>query len=262
MNFSTVLCAPTPIDDPYCANITEKMKNVKCIDTMEGPFLLKILAGIANSFTKSECAEYGFSVGPFSKCLKSPKHFLLAISSLLPKMTSLSPIFLFFIVFMNFSDVLCAPTPIDDPYCANITEKMKNVVDNLKLEEEKFGNVTTDSMELCHETNAEVERCRKTTTDMPFLLKILAGIANSFQKSKCEKYGFSVGPFSKCIEKTKFELTIIKNTTTADQKCNLSGEEFHDKLSDFVKAECGNEAVNNMWSYSDKARDLICKMNS
>ncbi|CAO4360763.1 unnamed protein product [Caenorhabditis nigoni] len=174
-------------------------------------------------------------------------------------MTSLSPIFLFFIVFMNFSNVLCAPTPIEDSHCAKALEKMKSAVDNLKLEEEKFGNVTIENMELCYETNAAAEKCIDTM-EGPFLLKILAGIANSFTKSKCAEYGFSVGPFSECIKKTKFELKTIKNTTTADQKCELSGDEYS-KLSDFVETECGDEAVGNMWRYSDKAINLICKMD-
>ncbi|CAP24913.1 Protein CBG04153 [Caenorhabditis briggsae] len=83
---------------------------------------------------------------------------------------------------------------------------------------------------------------------MPDFLKGLLGIGTMFLKSACDEYGFNVGPFNKCIEKTNFELTTIKNTTTADQKCKLLGDEYS-KLSDFVETECGNEAVDNMWKY-------------
>ncbi|ULU10365.1 hypothetical protein L3Y34_014571 [Caenorhabditis briggsae] len=131
-------------------------------------------------------------------------------------------------------------------------------IEKTKFELTTLKNITTaDQKPKCELSNGEFSELQKfvqtecgdeakciDTMDGPFLLKILAGIANSLQNRNV----FSVGPLSKCIKETNFELTTIKNTTTADQKCKLLGDEYS-KLSDFVETECGNEAVDNMWKY-------------
>ena len=41
-----------------------------CIDTIVMPDFLRGLLGIGTMFLKSACDEYGFNVGPFSKCME------------------------------------------------------------------------------------------------------------------------------------------------------------------------------------------------
>ncbi|CAO4360764.1 unnamed protein product [Caenorhabditis nigoni] len=160
---------------------------------------------------------------------------------------------------MTTSDVFCAPTPINNPQdCLTKLSKMKNVLHNLKLEQKKFGNVTIANMELFYEMCTDTTSCIETII-MPDFLKGLLGIGTMFLRSACDEYGLNVGPFSKCIEKTKFELTTLKNTTTADQKpkCELSNDEFSE-LQKFVQTECGDEAVSDLLKNEVRVKDLTC----
>uniref|UniRef100_A0A1I7UL08 DUF19 domain-containing protein n=1 Tax=Caenorhabditis tropicalis TaxID=1561998 RepID=A0A1I7UL08_9PELO len=138
---------------------------------------------------------------------------------------------------------------------------MKNILHNLKLEQKKFGNVTIANMELFYEMCIDTTNCMETII-LPDFLKSLVGIGTMFLKSACDEYGFNVGPFSKCIEKTKFDLTTLRNTTIGQEKpkCELSDGEFSE-LQKIIQEKCGDESVKDLVKNEDRVRLLSCNDN-
>ncbi|EFP12075.1 hypothetical protein CRE_30084 [Caenorhabditis remanei] len=171
---------------------------------------------------------------------------------------------LFLITISIVSIVQCSPIPSQNPpnspeQCLTKVNKMKNILHEIKLEQKRFRNVTIANMELFYEMCIDVTNCIDTIV-MPDFLRGLLGIGTMFLKSACDEYGFNVGPFSKCMEKTKFDLTTLKNTTTDQQprpKCELSNDEFSE-LQKFVQKECGDEVLKDMMRNEERVKSMLC----
>lgn len=165
----------------------------------------------------------------------------------------------FFLCSNAHNDPLSTTQPPEN--CLSKLSKMKNILHNLKLEKKKHGNVTISNMELFYEMCIDTTNCIDTIV-LPDFLKGLLGMGTMFLKSACDEYGFNVGPFSKCIEKTKFDLTTLKNTTTGEDKpkCELSIDEFSE-LQKFVQEKCGDEVVRDMIRNEERVKSLLCSDN-
>ncbi|CAI2305858.1 unnamed protein product [Caenorhabditis sp. 36 PRJEB53466] len=135
---------------------------------------------------------------------------------------------------------------------------MKNVLENLKLEQKKFGNITIANMEVFYEMCIDTTNCMDTI-ELPGLLKGLMSLGTVFLRSACDEYGFKVGKFSRCIEKTRFDVMTLKNVTIGQEKrkCELTNEEFSE-LETVVSNACGDEAVENMRANEERVRVLLC----
>lgn len=170
--------------------------------------------------------------------------------------------FLFLSISIFISFIKCEISSQKTPeHCLSKVSKMKNVLENLKLEQKKFGNVTIANMELFYEMCIDTTNCMETII-LPDFLKGLLGIGTMFLKSACDEYGFNVGPFSKCMEKTKFDLTTLKNTTIGQDKpkCELTNDEFSE-LQKFIQKECGDEVIRDMIRNEDRVKVLLCSDN-
>uniref|UniRef100_A0A8R1E5V7 Uncharacterized protein n=1 Tax=Caenorhabditis japonica TaxID=281687 RepID=A0A8R1E5V7_CAEJA len=75
---------------------------------------------------------------------------------------------------------------------------MKNVLNELKLEQKKLGNVTIANMEIFYEMCIDTTNCIDSIY-LPDFFRGLLNFGTLFLRSACEDYGFKVGPFSKCF---------------------------------------------------------------
>ncbi|CCD68139.1 T20D4.11-like domain-containing protein [Caenorhabditis elegans] len=144
--------------------------------------------------------------------------------------------------------------------CLTKLNKMKNILNNLKLETTKHGkNVKIGNLETFYHMCIDTTNCVESM-EIPELLKSILRFGTMFMRSACEDLGLKVGPFSKCMEKTKFDVTTLKNTTIGEDKpkCWLTPDEFSE-LQRVVQEQCGDEAWEDMLKNEDKVKVMTCE---